>query len=101
MRLRSVWFCFASAVLSSSVSPARAHELVDFGKEVDPIINRNCGGTTCHINQTTSGVNLSSHQQILDSRGDQYMGPVVIPGDPDGSPLMDKISNATPRFGEH
>ena len=77
---------------------AAAHDLVDFG-DVQPILTRSCGGAGCHINEQTSGVDLSSYESLVASVGDQYGGPVVIPGNPDDSPLIDKIQSDLPRFG--
>ncbi|HZN60115.1 MAG TPA: c-type cytochrome domain-containing protein [Planctomycetota bacterium] len=77
-----------------------AHELVSFEAEVKPILQRSCGGMGCHIGETQSGVELTSYEKAIASVGDQFQTAVIVPGDPDASPLIDKVSNATPKFGE-
>ncbi len=100
MNCRSVPAFVGLSLLLSLSSPAGGHELVDYRTDVDPILHKSCGGGACHIDQTSSGVNLTSYASTMASRGDQYKQAVVIPGDPDGSPLMDKVINAKPRFGD-
>ena len=67
--------------------------------EVQGILTANCGGGSCHINQATSGVNLTSYETLMGSIGVQYGGPVVVPGSPAGSPLIDKILMPSPQHG--
>ena len=90
-----------SAVLSVAFvsSAARAHEVVTFEESVKPILQASCGGTQCHINQEMSGVNLTSYQTVMTSIGTEYKGPIVVAGDPDASPLIDKLAGAPPRIG--
>ena len=59
---------------------------------------RPCSGSGCHIDERTSGVNLSNYAQVTNSVGIQYNGPVVIPEDGVNSPLVDKLV-AQPRIG--
>jgi hypothetical protein len=97
----------ASAFLASALAallvllPATAHghEATSFEAEVKPILRKSCGGTNCHINSVQSGVDLTTFQKVMGSVGLQYGGPIVIPGDPDQSPLIDKVSGNPPRFG--
>ncbi|MDX1673116.1 MAG: c-type cytochrome domain-containing protein [Balneolaceae bacterium] len=82
---------------------------VSFSEDIEPIFNGNCAVSGCH-NATTqeSGVNLSSHDAALSSVGDQYGIEVIQPGEPnaynpqtgEGSPIVDKIENDNPTFGE-
>lgn len=72
---------------------------VSFSNDIQPIISASCAGSGCHIPNTTNGVNLSSHSDILNSIGNQYGTLIVIPGNPGASPLMDKI-NPDPEFGQ-
>ena len=77
---------------------ATAHDPLDFNA-VQGILNANCGGGGCHINQATSGVNLTSYETLMGSVGAQYGGPVVIPGSPSQSPLIDKVMMPSPEHG--
>lgn len=79
---------------------APAHERVDFKTEVLPILQRSCGGAECHVGQRQSGVDLTGYEALMASRGDQYEGLIVIPGQPDESPIIDKVSSLVPRFGD-
>lgn len=63
------------------------------------IFNQSCGGSDCHIGESTSGVQLNSYENVMNSEGDQYGGPIVVPGDAAASPLMDKISSDDPENG--
>ena len=71
---------------------------VRFSQDVLPIFTASCGGGGCHIDQHASGVNLSSYQDLVNSQGQQYDEPIVLPGNPADSPLIDKL-RANPRFG--
>lgn len=63
---------------------------------VGQIFQTSC--TPCHISQTTNGVRLNSYSNVMNSVGTQYAMNVVIAGDADGSPLVDKIE-PSPQFG--
>jgi hypothetical protein len=80
-------------------APARGHDLVSFENDVKPILQRSCGGLLCHINMASSGVDMTSYESLMASVGAQYLKPVVIPGDPDASPLIEKVSSDTPSYG--
>ncbi len=80
---------------SGIVDPA---EDVSFSQDILPLVTTSCAGGGCHVGQTTNGVNLSSYDQMLNSVGLQYNGPVVVPGNAANSPLFDKI-NPNPEFG--
>ncbi|MEX0846059.1 MAG: T9SS type A sorting domain-containing protein [Balneolaceae bacterium] len=67
---------------------------VDYDDEIQPIFNQNC--VSCHGG--TSGVTLSSYDAVMNSVGDQYGTDIVVPGEPDESPLVDKIET-NPDFG--
>ncbi len=89
-----------SLFVVAAVVPARAvaHETIDF-REIQPIIVKNCGGSGCHLGQETSGVELTSYETMMASVGAQYRGPIIIAGDADASPLIDKVSNSSPQHG--
>lgn len=61
------------------------------------IFEANCGG--CHIGSSTSGVQLDSYDNVINSVGNQYGENVVNPGDAANSPLVDKIE-ASPQQGD-
>jgi hypothetical protein len=63
---------------------------------VGQIFQTSC--TPCHISQTTNGVRLNSYSNVINSVGTQYGTNVVVPGDANGSPLVDKIE-PSPQFG--
>lgn len=65
---------------------------------VQQIFTENCG--PCHIGGSTSGVRLDSYDNVMNSNGEQYDEPVVIAEDPDNSPIIDKVSNNNPEFGD-
>jgi hypothetical protein len=67
---------------------------VDYEDEIQPIFNARC--TNCHGGQ--SGVTLTSYSATMNSIGAQYGKKIVIPGEPDNSPLVDKIE-PNPQFG--
>lgn len=73
-------------------------EAVSFSQDVLPIFTTSCGGGGCHIDQSVSGVNLSSYQHVVNSQGQQYGEHVVLPDDAANSPLIDKL-RPDPRFG--
>jgi hypothetical protein len=72
---------------------------ISYSVSVQPIFVRSCGGSGCHISETTNGVNLTTYNQVMSSRGIQYGKSIVIASDPLGSPIMDKISSQQPTFG--
>jgi len=73
---------------------------VSFAQDIEPLLTTACAGSGCHVGETTSGVNLSNYQQIINSLGDQYGERIVDPGNAADSPIVDKISTQLPRFGE-
>lgn len=58
---------------------------------IQQIFEQSCGGGSCHISQATSGVQLNSYDNVMNSVGAQYGKLVIQPGEPDNSPLVDKI----------
>lgn len=74
---------------------------VSFSEDIQPIFNGNCAVSGCHDSATQeSGVNFSSYDAALSSMGVQYGTEVINPGNPNNSPIVDKISNENPEFGE-
>lgn len=68
---------------------------VDYEEDIQPIFNANC--ISCHGGQ--NGVTLSSYDAVMESVGQQYQTHIVIPGEPENSPIVDKISNDNPQYG--
>lgn len=72
---------------------------VSYAGQIQPIFNTSCGGSGCHTSGgSAAGVNLSGHSQALNSIGASYGGRVIVPGNPNSSPLVDKIE-ASPDNG--
>lgn len=79
---------------------------ISFARDIFPLLNRPDmeAGCSCHnpansfrIGVDLGGLDLSNHDTLL--RGGQVSGPsIVIPGDPCGSLLVQKVSPAPP-FG--
>lgn len=67
---------------------------VDYEKDIQPIFDASC--VSCH--GSTSGVNLANYDAVMNSVGDQYGTEIVVPGNPNQSPLVDKIE-PSPEIG--
>lgn len=80
--------------------PNEPNRAVSFSEDISPILSTNCATSGCHNSSTQeSGVNLSSYDAALGSVGSQYGTEIIDPGNPDSSPIIDKISNDNPEFG--
>lgn len=74
---------------------------VSYSQDIQPIFNGNCALSGCHTSSTQeSGVNLTSYDNALGSVGVQYGTEIIEPGEPENSPIVDKISNDNPENGE-
>ena len=79
--------------------PEEPNRLVSFSEDIQPIFNGNCTSSGCHDSGTQeSGVDLTSYDAALSSTGTQYGTEIIDPGNPDNSPIVDKIE-ADPEFG--
>jgi hypothetical protein len=87
-----------SNVEDISNSPDINPDDVSYATDIQPIFNSSCGGSGCHINSSTNGVNLSSYRATINSRGSVAGGPIVVPGEPENSPLVEKIK-PNPSYG--
>lgn len=74
-------------------------EDVSYIADIQLIFNGSCGGAGCHLESSQSGVNLSSYDQVMNSTGLQYERAIVQRGEPDASPLVDKIE-PNPQHGQ-
>jgi hypothetical protein len=70
-------------LLSARISAAQ----VVYNDDIQPIFNARC--IACHGG--TSGVTLSSYTDVMTSVGVQYSRTIVEPGEPDQSPIVNKI----------
>ena len=69
------------------IDPVQAASIT-FQGDVAPLLERNC--LKCHHSEDpAAGLDLTTHAGIL--QGGDYAGPAVIPGDPDGSPMVRHI----------
>lgn len=66
---------------------------------VQVILENNCSGAGCHIGERTNGVRLDSYNNVINSVGTEYGREIVVPGEPDNSPIIDKISSNNPENG--
>lgn len=65
---------------------------VSFSEDILPIFQSSCAESGCHDAGTQeSNVNLSSYDAALNSEGQQYQKLVINSGNPDESPLVDKV----------
>ncbi|WP_020402862.1 hypothetical protein [Gracilimonas tropica] len=71
---------------------------ISYSADIQPIFNESCGGSGCHVGSAVNGVNLSSYNSVINSVGSSYGENIVTPGNPEISPLVDKIE-PNPRFG--
>ncbi|MBO6586481.1 MAG: hypothetical protein JJ953_10280 [Gracilimonas sp.] len=69
---------------------------ISYSADIQPILTSNCG--SCHINSSTNGVNLTSYNSTINSMGSVAGGPIVVPGEPENSPLVEKIK-PDPSYG--
>ena len=73
---------------------------VSFSEDISPIFQTSCAVGGCHDSGSqTSGVNLSSYDDAMNSVGNQYQQNVINAGNPDDSPLVDKIES-NPQIGQ-
>ena len=67
-----------------TTEPPPSEKMVSFSQDVLPILNRSC--TRCHGGtRKEKGLDLRNYEAIM---AGSKNGPVVIPGDPDNSPLV-------------
>jgi hypothetical protein len=64
---------------------------VSYAADIAPLFGRSCDGFLCHVGEATSGVDVSDYSALMASVGDQYGSRIIIPGDPNGSPIIEKL----------
>ncbi|TVQ16100.1 MAG: hypothetical protein EA364_00655 [Balneolaceae bacterium] len=84
----------AFAILTLTLSGHIFAQVV-YNDDIQPIFNTRC--IACHGG--TSGVFLTSYQAVMGSVGQQYGTNIVIPNEPDQSPIIDKIGTS-PTYGD-
>jgi len=62
---------------------------------IGPLLQARCGG--CHGDAGVQGLNLTTYQTTMNGG---VNGPVIIPGDPANSPIIQKQSGAQPHFAQ-
>ncbi len=62
---------------------------------IGPLFTSKCGA--CHGEDGIQGLNLTTYSTAMKG---SVTGPVIIPGDANGSPLVQKQSGSTPHFGQ-
>jgi mono/diheme cytochrome c family protein len=79
--------------------PPGENRPVSYSDDIQPIFSGNCATSGCHDSSTQqNGVNLSSYDAVMNSEGLQYGRAIVDPGNPENSPIVDKIE-PNPEFG--
>lgn len=74
-----------------------AKSQISYQDDIHPIFDEKCMG--CHRGDSgDSGVNLSSYESVMSSVGEKYNKNIVIPGEPDESPIVDQIE-PDPSYG--
>jgi len=79
--------------------PSEPPSDISFSNDVSPILQSSCSGSGCHIPEGISGVQLGSYQNVVNSEGTQYGKKIVVPGDAEASPIIDKLK-PSPQYGQ-
>ena len=76
-------------------SPLNLTGPLTYDATIGPLFKSKCG--SCHGEDGIQGLNLTTYQTAMQG---SINGPVIIPGDANGSPLVQKQSGSTPHFGQ-
>jgi nitrate/TMAO reductase-like tetraheme cytochrome c subunit len=76
-------------------TPAVEEPVLTYAGSIGQLLQSRCGD--CHGENGLQGLNLTDYASLL--RGGSS-GPVVVPGDPDGSLLVQKQTAGQPHFGQ-
>ena len=68
---------------------------ITYESSIGPLLQSRCG--SCHGASGIAGLDLTTYQSTMES-GES--GPVIIPGDPEGSLLVQKQTGEQPHFGQ-
>ncbi|MBL6705103.1 MAG: hypothetical protein ISQ06_03260 [Planctomycetaceae bacterium] len=90
MKLRAsiVFLCIAAAFVPGCAY-AQA-EIVGFDRDVYPLLEKRCNGCH-HAEEAGGGLDLTRLSTML--RGGDDLGPAIVPGKPDESPLIKVLHN--------
>src|SRR5215831_17476860 len=84
---------FHSSVSAAQTAAAGKDAGEFFETHVRPVLAKNC--FACHTNSKMGGLQLDSRDHLLKGGND---GPVVVPGDPDQSVLIQAVRQTNERF---
>jgi len=76
-------------------SPLNLGGPLTYDATIGPLFKSRCG--SCHGENGIQGLNLTTYQTAMQGATD---GPVIVPGDANGSLLVQKQSGAQPHFGQ-
>lgn len=76
-------------------SPLNLSGPLTYDATIGPLFTSRCG--SCHGEDGIQGLNLTTYQAAMQGGSN---GPVIIPGDANASPLVQKQSGSTPHFGQ-
>jgi mono/diheme cytochrome c family protein len=80
---------------ATPTAPAISGGPLTFVAAIGPLLQQRCGA--CHGETGLQGLDLTSYEGTLSGGAS---GPAVIPGDPEGSLLVEKQSGAEAHFGQ-
>ena len=75
--------------------PVPTSGALNYTETIGPLLQARCG--SCHGQNGIQGLNLTTYEEALKGGND---GPVIIPGDPENSLLVQKQSGDMPHFGQ-
>ena len=84
-----------SLPLIPTPSPVDLTGALSYDATIGPLFQSRCG--SCHGENGILGLNLTTYQGTMQAGTN---GPVIIPGDANGSPLVQKQSGETPHFSQ-
>jgi nitrate/TMAO reductase-like tetraheme cytochrome c subunit len=76
-------------------APVQTGGALTYDDTIGPLFEARCG--SCHGDGGIKGLNLTTYQTAMSGGAD---GPVIVPGDPDGSLLVQKQKGELPHFGQ-
>jgi mono/diheme cytochrome c family protein len=79
----------------TETAPIPTGGALNYTETIGPLLQARCG--SCHGQNGLQGLNLTTYNDALRGGND---GPVIIPGDPENSILVQKQSGDMPHFGQ-
>jgi nitrate/TMAO reductase-like tetraheme cytochrome c subunit/mono/diheme cytochrome c family protein len=68
---------------------------LNYKDSIGPLLEANC--SSCHGDGALAGLNVTTYATLMEGGQD---GPVIIPGDPSASLILQKLSGPTPHFAQ-